>query len=185
MRISVFLSLGVVLLGLARPVEACRPSTSWHPLRFSSVEQATLAASEFATESHRRDVEFGGAIVPIADHYRLTVNRGCAGADTIQFEVPSSSIALWHTHGRETERARQYFSEADAQVVRQTRLPFYLLDRDRVQVLAPDDIRAPLRLRTARATVRVHAYRGAEFALTRLSETTLPVRVPWFAPYPA
>lgn len=165
--------------------EACSPSTTWHALRFASVEKATLAAAEFVAESERRDIEFAGAIVPIADHYRLTYKRGCDSADTIRFEVPSSAVALWHTHGRMDEEARHYFSEADADVVRTTGLPFYLLDRNSVQVLTPDDVDTPVRLRTARRMIRVHAYRGEQFALRSLAPATLPVRVLWFAPYRA
>ena len=180
------LALTSLLMAYVAPTaDACSSSTSWHALRFTSVENATLAASEFVAESYRRDIEFAGAIVPMADHYRLTYKRNCSSTDTIQFEVPSSAVALWHTHGRMDEESRHYFSEADAEVVRTTGLPFYLLDRNSVQVLTPDDIHEPVPIRTARRTIRVHAYRGEQFALRTLAPATLPVRVLWFTPYRA
>jgi len=97
---------------------------------------------QFLDLSIRNDTEFVGAVLQAADgHYEFTHGQGKPGQDKVTFRIqrPSDTriVALWHTHGNHGP-SRAVFSRTDAELVRQTGLPFYLITPDgEVRVLRP------------------------------------------------
>jgi hypothetical protein len=105
-----------------------------------------LAATVLA-DSVAGDIEFAGGLYHLRDGgIRVSVGRGCPGADTIRFAVPlldgAAPVAYWHTHGRDGF-ARERFSPDDARLVLNTRCPFYLITpRGQIHVLDLPTVRA-------------------------------------------
>lgn len=97
-------------------------------------------ASMVLDESVTYDVEFAGALYAHGTAgVRVSLGRGCPGADSIVFTVPrldgERPTAYWHTHGRGGfERDR--FSPDDAALVLREQRPFYLITpRGEIRVL--------------------------------------------------
>ena len=96
-------------------------------------------------KSIRTDTEYVGAVLRTADgSYEFTQGHGKPGQDRVSFRIqrPKEAriVALWHTHGAHGP-ARSIFSPTDAELVRQTKLPFYLITPDgEVRVLRPEHI---------------------------------------------
>ena len=100
---------------------------------------------EILDRSIREDTEFVGAVLQKADGtYEFTQGNGKPGQDKVSFRIrrPEGAeiVALWHTHGGHGP-TRAVFSPTDAQLVRQTGLPFYLITPDgEVRVLRPEHV---------------------------------------------
>ena len=98
---------------------------------------------QFLDVSIERDTEFVGAVLRAEDgSYEFTQGRGLPGQDRVTFRIqrPSDTeiVGLWHTHGAHGP-TRSVFSPTDAELVRQTGLPFYLITPDgEVRVLRPE-----------------------------------------------
>jgi hypothetical protein len=109
----------------------------------TAVDALRAMAERVLDESVTYDVEFAGALYSTPPHgVRVSVGRGCPGADSIEFAVPridgQSPIAYWHTHGRDGY-ARDRFSPDDAALVLREQRPFYLITpRGKIRVLEPD-----------------------------------------------
>lgn len=113
----------------------------------SELSAMRMLAATVLPDSIAEDVEFAGALYRLDDgEIRVSVGRGCPGADTITFAAPLldgvAPIAYWHTHGRDGY-ARDRFSPNDARLVLNTRCPFYLITpRGQIHVLDVASVRA-------------------------------------------
>lgn len=91
------------------------------------------------------DVEFVGAVLRRDDgQFAFTQGRGLPGQDQVTFRIrrpeDAEIVGLWHTHGAHGP-ARAVFSPTDAELVRQTGLPFYLITPEgEVRVLRPEHV---------------------------------------------
>ncbi len=100
---------------------------------------------QFLDLSIRDDSEFVGAVLRSADgSYEFTHGHGEPGQDKVSFRIQrpidTEVVGLWHTHGGHGP-AREVFSPTDAELVRQTGLPFYLITPDgEVRVLHPHHV---------------------------------------------
>ncbi len=100
---------------------------------------------QFLDLSIRQDTEFVGAILRTSDGaYEFTQGRGQPGQSKVSFRIrrPAETeiIGLWHTHG-DHGPSRAIFSPTDAELVRKTGLPFYLITPDgEIRVLRPDHV---------------------------------------------
>lgn len=124
------------------------------------------AAKRSVRQSIGSDVEFAGGLMrDQTGGFRISLGAGCAGRDAVSFRLPrlpaGELVAFWHTHGAHGY-ARSLFSDADAAVVRQFGLPFYLIDpRGDLRVLSLDNLAAS-KVRKIRGSLLVppRAYRG-------------------------
>ena len=100
---------------------------------------------QFLDTSIESDTEFVGAVLQRADgSYEFTQGHGRPGQDRVTFRIqrPSETevVGLWHTHGAHGP-TRAVFSPTDAELVRQTGLPFYLITPEgEVRVLRPEHV---------------------------------------------
>jgi len=121
---------------------------------------------EFLAASGRGDREHVGAVLRLPDgRYRFTQGVGRRGQDTVRFgfERPQRAtlVGFWHTHG-EAGAARHLFSPTDAELVRQSGLPFYLITPDGgIRVLAPEHVDAHTRVMVAPGRSALRAPRGS------------------------
>jgi hypothetical protein len=126
----------------------------------TSVDALRAMAKSVLEESLTYDVEFAGALYSTPPHgVRVSVGRGCPGADSIEFAVPrldgQAPIAYWHTHGRHGF-ARDRFSPDDAALVLREQRPFFLITpRGEIRVLEPDTAkRRPAFVASRRSVLR-------------------------------
>ena len=90
------------------------------------------------------DREYVGAIVLRPDGtFHYTWGQGADGHDQVTFSVALRAgerlMASWHTHGT-PGWGREFFSRADAEMVRQMELPLYLLaPSGAIKVLTPEE----------------------------------------------
>ncbi len=114
--------------------------------------------AQILDESVRADTEFVGAVLQNADGtYEFTQGRGKPGQDRVSFRIrrpeEAEIVALWHTHG-DHGPTRAVFSPTDADLVRQTGLPFYLITPDgEVRVLRPEHVAKPAAGRWIKGTM--------------------------------
>lgn len=103
---------------------------------------------QFLDLSIQQDREFVGAVLRRADGtYAFTHGQGKPGQNKVSFRiqrgVDTRIIGLWHTHG-DYGPARAVFSPTDAELVRQTGLPFYLITPEgEIRVLRPHHVEQP------------------------------------------
>ena len=106
---------------------------------------------QFLDISTQRDIEYVGAVLKTPEGlYQFTYGRGLPGQDRVSFSVRRplnlELVGFWHTHGA-SGAARAFFSPTDAELVRQTGLPFYLITpAGEIRVLKPDHVAAPRRV---------------------------------------
>ena len=140
-----FVTVWLTLAAAASPCAAAceRVKTALTSQTFATAVDALRAMAESVLdESVTYDIEFAGALYSTPPHgVRVSVGRGCPGADSIEFAVPRvdghSPIAYWHTHGRDGF-ARDRFSPDDAALVLREQRPFYLITpRGQIRVLEP------------------------------------------------
>ena len=100
---------------------------------------------QFLDLSVREDTEFVGAVLRTAEGtYEFTQGHGKPGRDRVSFRIqrPADAeiVGLWHTHGAHGP-TRAVFSPTDAELVRQTGLPFYLITpAGEIRVLRPEHV---------------------------------------------
>ena len=105
---------------------------------------------QFLDASIERDTEFVGAVLQRPDgSYEFTQGHGRPGQDRVTFRIqrPGNTevVGLWHTHGAHGP-TRAVFSPTDAELVRQTGLPFYLITPEgEVRVLRPEHVQKRFR----------------------------------------
>ena len=99
---------------------------------------------------------------------RSTAGKGCPGSDGFSLRVADlqGAVGLWHTHGS-AGPFRRYFSPSDADLVRHTGLPLYLITADnQVRVLTTEAVRkAPSKLRRFGSRVLAYGYPGQQVVL--------------------
>ena len=113
---------------------------------YLSPEQALSAMAEkFLVTSRRRDAEYVGGLLRLSTgEIQVTSGFGGRGEDSVGFSVPKARgvqiIAFWHTHG-DFGYARERFSATDAEMVRSTGKPLYLITPSgEIRVLRPEDV---------------------------------------------
>ena len=106
----------------------------------SEVEAVNAMKQHCVAESSRDNAEHVGAILQSEDgRFMVTHGQAGPGQESVTFSIrrpPSLKIvALWHTHGARG-RNTQRFSIEDGNTVRDTGLPFYLIEpRGRITLL--------------------------------------------------
>lgn len=101
---------------------------------------------QFLDDSIWRDREYVGGIFQHADgSFGFSYGRGHSGQDQVRFRVQvhagTEIVGFWHTHGAHGP-GRTLFSPVDAELVRQTGLPFYLITpAGEIRVLRPKHLR--------------------------------------------
>ena len=106
--------------------------------------------AQFLDTSIREDTEFVGAVLRAGDgNYEFTQGHGLPGQDRVTFRIQrphhTEVVGLWHTHGGHGP-SRSVFSPTDAELVRQTGLPFYLITPEgEIRVLRPEHVKRPFR----------------------------------------
>jgi len=109
----------------------------------------TELREQFLDDSRRFDREHVGAVLRAPDgRIRFTHGVGRPGQDRVSFRTRFSGdfelLGFWHTHGAHGDH-RELFSPDDAALVRETGLPFYLIDPGgAMRVLRPEDLRRGL-----------------------------------------
>ncbi len=144
MRQSIRLGLGFLLATVFGP-SALAASVLTAPLHWQSVSIETglvKLKEQFLDVSIEEDVEFVGAVLRNPDGtFEFTQGRGRPGQDRVTFRIQrpddAEIVGLWHTHGAHGP-TRAIFSPTDADLVRATGLPFYLITPDgEIRVLRP------------------------------------------------
>jgi hypothetical protein len=106
----------------------------------SEVEAVNAMKKHCMAESSRDNAEHVGAILRSEDgRFMVTHGQASPGQESVAFTIrrpPALKIvALWHTHGAHG-RNTQRFSIEDGNTVRDTGLPFYLIEpRGRITLL--------------------------------------------------
>lgn len=145
-RLAGHLAAALLIAGLASQGAAADVVTSPVEWQARSIETGLDRLKEqFLDLSVRHDTEFVGAVLQNADGgYEFTHGRGQPGQDRVSFRIKrpedAEIVGLWHTHGAHGP-TRAVFSPTDAELVRQTGLPFYLITPDgEVRVLRPEHV---------------------------------------------
>ena len=113
---------------------------------------------EFLDESVQLDTEYVGAVLRNADgSFEFTHGQGKPGQDKVSFRIrrpeDAELVGLWHTHGSHGP-TRAIFSPTDAELVRTTGLPFYLITPDgEIRVLRPEHVSGQQRPRRISGTM--------------------------------
>ena len=100
----------------------------------------------YLDDSIWRDREYVGGIFRHTDgSFGFSYGRGHSGQDQVRFRVQvhagTEIVGFWHTHGAHGP-GRALFSPVDAELVRQTGLPFYLITpAGEIRVLRPTHLR--------------------------------------------
>ncbi len=151
---QVTLALILVAYGLA-PLLNAQVVTAPLNWRETSLEQGlAMLKDSFLDVSVRRDQEYVGAVFCHLDgSFSFSYGSGRSGQDEVQFLVRGRSdrkvVGFWHTHGAHGP-GRALFSSVDADLVRQTGLPFYLITPEgEIRVLQPKHLREQRRAATA------------------------------------
>lgn len=106
----------------------CAPPTA----RYETVEHAVMVLSQcYLRRSVHGNREYMAALISDGDAIATVVKRGRRGRDhtgiTIRLKRGQALVALWHVHGSNGVE-RSLFSPADAAVVKQLQVPFFLTD---------------------------------------------------------
>jgi hypothetical protein len=142
----VFLTSAALLTALISQSAAANVLTA--PLNWQSMSIEVgldRLKEQFLDLSVRKDTEFVGAVLRTpAGTYEFTHGNGKPGQDRVSFRIqrPADAeiVGLWHTHGAHGP-TRAIFSPTDAELVRQTGLPFYLITPEgEVRVLRPEHV---------------------------------------------
>ena len=127
-------------------------------------------AGQYLARSVREDREYaGGILVDTSGQFRHSVGRNPAGVDRVTFSVPLPPgyrlVGFWHTHGAPGV-LRDAFSADDANLVRSTALPLYLITpAGRLKVLKPKHVERRAATIRGRSLFRTKAYYGAPVGL--------------------
>jgi hypothetical protein len=124
----------------------------------SEIDARRALSAGVLGESVAPDVELAGALYRLDDRVRVSIGRGCPGADSIRFSSPiidgEIPAAFWHTHGG-AGPARDRFSPDDVRLVLDVGRPFYLITpRGDIRVLDPSRARGAARRPRSRSIVR-------------------------------
>ena len=140
----------------------------------SEVEAVNAMKQHCMAESSRDNAEHVGAILQSEDgRFMVTHGQANPGQESVTFSIrrpPSLKIvALWHTHGARG-RNTQRFSIEDGNTVRDTGLPFYLIEpRGRITLLE--------KVEKGKSKTRVSSSDSPERKLIRISRGLALYRV--------
>lgn len=143
----VWLVAGTLLLaGWAGGSAAASVLTAPLEWRAMSVETGLDRVKEqFLDVSIRQDMEFVGAVLRHPDgSFEFTQGRGRPGQDQVSFRIrrplDAELVGFWHTHGAHGP-TRAIFSPTDAELVKRTGLPFFLITPEgEIRVLRPEHV---------------------------------------------
>jgi hypothetical protein len=162
------ITAGIVLLLVAQPVPASVVETDLLNLTAPTLADGLGTLRDlFLEDSRVTDREHVGAVLQSADgRFRFTHGIAPANQDRVSFRIRLAEdlalVGFWHTHGKQGQ-GRELFSPDDAALVRESGLPFYLIDPGgNLRVLRPIDLRQTRsRIAIAAGTVRAWAPSGS------------------------